>query len=284
MSGSTRCLLATIFFSLCLLLATGSHSQLSANQLITLEEPEPVLQFYGDGTVGGIITPPGNPVPHAVSYSGPMLLQIQLLEVYEQVGPDSVTVDTAYCFTLTSIGSASWNNANNESGSGVVTLQTQSSDCGEAGISVVGGPSGGQYVLIVNEFIHDGDNGTLSGSFYETGELYTNISFSFGGSTTGVSEPTTATPALRVVATPNPFRSAAGISFDMPEAGRAAIDVFDVHGRKVSSIHDGIFPQGSNQARWDGLSDQGQQVPAGVYFIRVASRSAYASTKVLKTK
>jgi flagellar hook assembly protein FlgD len=43
--------------------------------------------------------------------------------------------------------------------------------------------------------------------------------------------------------------------------------IYDVTGRLVSTIKDGVSTSGSQQAEWNGRVDQGEKASAGIYFI-----------------
>jgi hypothetical protein len=70
--------------------------------------------------------------------------------------------------------------------------------------------------------------------------------------------------------TPNPFGASTQIAYTLPSAGRISLAVYDVQGRMVASLVDGVVPAGRNVARWDGRGTQGRgALPAGVYFVRL---------------
>ena len=69
---------------------------------------------------------------------------------------------------------------------------------------------------------------------------------------------------------PNPFRGQTTILYGLSGGGElAALCVYDVHGRLVRTLYEGRAPAGLALAVWDGRSDRGQPVPAGVYFYRL---------------
>ncbi len=75
---------------------------------------------------------------------------------------------------------------------------------------------------------------------------------------TGVGE----TPAARLElsAAPNPFNPKTTLSFTMPEAGRARLDIFDLNGRLVASLLDEPLEAGEVVFEWDGSG-----LASGVY-------------------
>jgi flagellar hook assembly protein FlgD len=49
---------------------------------------------------------------------------------------------------------------------------------------------------------------------------------------------------------------------------RITLDVVDIAGRKIRTIHDGYLDAGSHQLWWDGRMDNGARVPSGIYWYR----------------
>jgi murein tripeptide amidase MpaA len=90
--------------------------------------------------------------------------------------------------------------------------------------------------------------------------------------TTGVDdEPAAALPAAVVFETPrpNPFNPEVKFVFSLSEAGHVRLTVFDVLGRGVRVLAEGVFPAGRSVVRWDGLDGYGRNLPSGVYFVRL---------------
>ncbi len=68
---------------------------------------------------------------------------------------------------------------------------------------------------------------------------------------------------------PNPFNPVTRIQFDLAEAARARITIFDAAGRAVRTLVDANLAPGSYQRIWDGRDDEGRSVGSGVYFYRL---------------
>jgi len=54
-----------------------------------------------------------------------------------------------------------------------------------------------------------------------------------------------------------------------------------VSGRRVRSLADGALPGGTLTSRWDGRDDAGDPLPSGVYLVRLMTRDATASSKIV---
>jgi endo-1,4-beta-xylanase len=65
---------------------------------------------------------------------------------------------------------------------------------------------------------------------------------------------------------PNPFNPATLISYSIASSGRVSLKVYDVLGKEVTTLFDGIRPPGSYTARFDGTG-----LSSGVYLYRLRS-------------
>jgi len=74
--------------------------------------------------------------------------------------------------------------------------------------------------------------------------------------------------ALRL-AFPNPFDRSTTVVFALAQAGPAAVRVYDVAGRNVRTLVQGVQPAGERVVAWDGRDDQGAALGAGVYLLRL---------------
>jgi hypothetical protein len=68
---------------------------------------------------------------------------------------------------------------------------------------------------------------------------------------------------------PNPFRSSTTISYSLREKGPASVRIYDIQGRAVRTLVDGVQAARFHTAVWDGRNDAGHAVASGVYFIRL---------------
>jgi hypothetical protein len=68
---------------------------------------------------------------------------------------------------------------------------------------------------------------------------------------------------------PNPFRGHAALRFGLSRAGEVRLEMFDVGGRRVRTLAEGMRSAGSHLVPWDGRDDGGRPVGAGIYFVRL---------------
>jgi flagellar hook assembly protein FlgD len=80
---------------------------------------------------------------------------------------------------------------------------------------------------------------------------------------------------------PNPLRSHGEIAFTLPEAGTARLAIYDVAGRQVAVLTDGVRAAGRHTVPWDGRDTRGNVVPDGVYFVRLETADWVTSRKVV---
>ena len=63
---------------------------------------------------------------------------------------------------------------------------------------------------------------------------------------------------------PNPFSQSTTIRFELPERQRVQLSVYDLLGRKVATLVDGVVAAGVHQVRWGA-----EGLPSGTYFYRM---------------
>ena len=76
---------------------------------------------------------------------------------------------------------------------------------------------------------------------------------------------------LALCASPNPFYSAASISFELSEPGWTSVTVYDLSGRIVTTLTDTELVEGQHSILWIGIGNNGQAVSAGIYICRIQS-------------
>jgi hypothetical protein len=65
---------------------------------------------------------------------------------------------------------------------------------------------------------------------------------------------------------PNPCKLACTIPFEIPEACRVSLSVFDVSGTLIRTLVEGERTRGPHREVWDGRDEHGIALPSGVYF------------------
>jgi 3',5'-cyclic AMP phosphodiesterase CpdA len=98
---------------------------------------------------------------------------------------------------------------------------------------------------------------------------------------TGVGDIPVAALTLTAPATPNPTTSSASVGFSLGAASHVVADVFDLRGRLVAHVLDEDMEPGDQSLTWDTKDAGGRNVPAGVYFVRLASGDRSLSEKLV---
>ncbi len=68
---------------------------------------------------------------------------------------------------------------------------------------------------------------------------------------------------------PNPFNPSTTFSFTLLYADKVELAVYDVQGKRLRTLIDGLVPGGDTQVTWDGRDDAGEALPSGTYFYRL---------------
>ena len=83
---------------------------------------------------------------------------------------------------------------------------------------------------------------------------------------------------LRLEVYPNPFSEMARVEYTLRDRSRVSITLHDATGKQVMQLEDGLMSAGSHQ-----FTVNGDQLPGGIYFIRLRSDQNITFKKVLVT-
>jgi hypothetical protein len=78
---------------------------------------------------------------------------------------------------------------------------------------------------------------------------------------------------------PNPFNPTTNISYDVPVQGLVQLDVFDVLGRKITTLVNGEMNAGRYNVAWNA-----SEMPSGIYFCRMQAENFHQVRKVVLLK
>jgi hypothetical protein len=80
---------------------------------------------------------------------------------------------------------------------------------------------------------------------------------------------------------PNPFTNQVNIKLILPEAGKVALEIITIDGRKIkASVAEGN--KGLNTFTWDGKSDAGNETKAGMFIMKIFYKNNVKVEKVVK--
>ena len=80
---------------------------------------------------------------------------------------------------------------------------------------------------------------------------------------------------------PNPFRRATRIAYDLPVRSKVCLRIYDVDGRLVRKLAECRQDAGRYSLNWDGKDKQGRACPTGVYFCSLKTEDSDAVAKML---
>ncbi len=138
-------------------------------------------------------------------------------------------------------------------------VDANSSEDGEETLTIPASTAPGDYFILV--VADDGNDVT------ESSESNNVFDIPFTVTPTTASEGGTATAALRLDApAPNPVAGRAVVAYTLREAGPVRLAVYDVLGRQVAVLADGVQPAGTHEATWNAAG-----LAAGTYVVRLVA-------------
>jgi hypothetical protein len=83
---------------------------------------------------------------------------------------------------------------------------------------------------------------------------------------------------------PNPFNPSTHIDYYLPASERVTIAVYDVRGKLVTTLVDGVVGFGHRTLEWNGTDARGNPVGSGVYFYRMIAGKKVITKKLVVVK
>ncbi|MCW9098042.1 MAG: gliding motility-associated C-terminal domain-containing protein, partial [Ignavibacteriaceae bacterium] len=85
---------------------------------------------------------------------------------------------------------------------------------------------------------------------------------------------------------PNPFNPSTKISWQSPVGSWQSLKVYDILGNEVATLVNEYKPAGRYEIEFDGHSDEGQNMPSGVYFyqLRIKGPETISGQGIIQTK
>lgn len=80
---------------------------------------------------------------------------------------------------------------------------------------------------------------------------------------------------------PNPFNASTEIRFELPEAGRVKLRIYNLQGQEVRTLLDGNREAGYHSVNFDGKNNYGQHLASGVYIYQLHIESNIATQKMI---
>ncbi len=78
---------------------------------------------------------------------------------------------------------------------------------------------------------------------------------------------------------PNPFNPETVISYRLSVISDVSLKIFDVLGREITTLVNGMQSPGIHTVEWNGKNSAGQQAGSGIYFYRLTAGNGFVETK-----
>ncbi|MCP4549850.1 MAG: T9SS type A sorting domain-containing protein [bacterium] len=79
---------------------------------------------------------------------------------------------------------------------------------------------------------------------------------------------------------PNPFNPRTDLQLNLPQAGHARLEIFNVSGRRVMRLFDDVLPAGISTITWDGRNGEGVEQTSGLYFCRLEANGKTVTSRM----
>ena len=80
---------------------------------------------------------------------------------------------------------------------------------------------------------------------------------------------------------PNPFRDSTTVRFGLPAETEVHLGVYNLLGRQVAALHDGLTGAGYHLVVWDGRNDARQKVASGLLFLQLRADGRTLTRKMI---
>jgi pectate lyase len=123
------------------------------------------------------------------------------------------------------------------------------------------------------------DRNTIGADGYTMLEVYLNSLT--GEMTTGITDPESHVPSQFVLYQnyPNPFNPSTSIRYELALASQTMLRIYDVYGRELAVLVDGVRPAGAHVERFEGV-----KLTSGIYFAVLRAGSFSQSIKLVLLK
>ncbi len=231
----------------------GLTSQLSVSQ-----DVPPTVQSNGTGTASVVVRPDRQSVSYSLTY-------LNLSSTIAQAGGHF------------HIGARGVNGGN------INTIVSPNALAAGSVNSVWRMSDGGTYPLtpaIVNAFVSEDIYINLHTGDYIGGEIRGQVSYGFDVLTSVVNKPLNFPEKFDLEQNyPNPFNPSTIIRYQLPNAGHVTLKVYDILGREVATLVDGVKEVGSYSVTFDG-----EKLASGVYISRLTAGNYTKTMKMVLMK
>ncbi|MFC1785892.1 right-handed parallel beta-helix repeat-containing protein [Candidatus Neomarinimicrobiota bacterium] len=83
---------------------------------------------------------------------------------------------------------------------------------------------------------------------------------------------------------PNPFNPSTTISYSLPEESKVTISIYNLLGKQITQLTSSTQHSGTRTIQWNGTDQQGNLVPAGIYFYQLQAGDFSQTKKMVLMK
>lgn len=83
---------------------------------------------------------------------------------------------------------------------------------------------------------------------------------------------------------PNPFNQSTKIEFALVKSGFVNLEIYDILGRKITTLVSEHLSSGYKSVLWDGKNDSGKEVASGIYFYLLKDGDSSEAKKLVLLK
>ena len=83
---------------------------------------------------------------------------------------------------------------------------------------------------------------------------------------------------------PNPFNPTTTIDIEMGMADNIILSIYDINGRKITTLANGYFTSGNYSFEWNGNDNLGTRVAAGIYIYTLMNSTEIITNKMVMLK
>jgi len=136
----------------------------------------------------------------------------------------------------------------------------------------------GAYVLEISENYPIGSTVTINISILSEDYFFWSDSFTVNISKPiGITDEEDLMPRIYTLHQnyPNPFNPFTTVKYDLPERSEVLLTIYNILGRNVRTLVQGMEEPGYKSVVWDGSDDSGRPVSTGVYLYQIRARQPF---------
>ena len=78
---------------------------------------------------------------------------------------------------------------------------------------------------------------------------------------------------------PNPFNPETTLRFELTEAARISVQIYDLLGNRITTLSNTAFQPGEHNLTWNGKDHQNRLVGTGIYFLQISGDRGFSRTE-----